>query len=120
MLGWQVLVFRGSERSADTPEGESIASWKTGTSGLQWLYDLVQRGEAVDLGGNGYPNRYSIVANVLLPIISSGLPLNDGPAVIGDDYFFPKGWSTKVKLDRQKIAVCPADAQLLIEQWDLS
>ena len=120
MLGWDVQVFRRHESRPDATGELPLASWQTGVSGLRWLDDLVQRGQAVDLGGNGYPNRYSIAANVLIPIISAGLPANDNPVVIGDDYFLPKGWSSKVKLNRQKIAECPAEAQLLVEAWDQS
>jgi hypothetical protein len=121
VLGWEVLVLR---RLASSPPDETdsllLASWTTGPFGLRWLNELVKGGHAIDLGGNGYPDRYSIRADVLLPIITAGSPPNASPPVVGDDYFLPKGWNRQVKLDRQRISECSGEEQLLIEAWDRS
>lgn len=112
MLGWEIFVFQVADNSS------SIANWKTGVFGLRWIDELVTVGNAIDLEGNGYPNRYSIAAGVLLPIIQAGLPSNDSPLIIGDDYILSKGWNGELFLE--KLANYPADEILIIEAWDQS
>jgi hypothetical protein len=121
MLGWDVSVRREVEESApNATDGLLLASWQTGPFGLQWLDELVKDGKAIDLGGNGYPDRYRVVANVLLPILTTGLQSSDSPPVVGDDYALPRGWSSRVKLNRQRISECADTEHLLVEAWDLS
>ena len=62
MLGWAVFVFREKEleeEKSSRAKARSLASWETGIFGLQWIDSLVKDSKAVDLGGNGYPNRYA-------------------------------------------------------------
>lgn len=113
MLGWEVFVTR-------QVDGTRVARWKTSVFGLRWLRDLVSQHQAVDLGGNGYPNRFSVAAGVLLPILGVGLPPNESPAVIGEDYVTPAGWSGDVMLNAEVAAMCHPHEQLLIEAWDQS
>jgi len=115
MLGWEAFVFRqpvGGERVL-------LASWRTSVFGLRWLDDLVAAGKAFDLGGNGYPNLYTVAAEVLLPILGKGLPENDSPLVIGEDYVLPAQWSGSITW-RGDTANCAHGDQLLIEAWDQS
>lgn len=114
MLGWEVLVYRPSAPDV------FIARWMTSVFGLEWLNQLVKDNKAIDLGGNGYPNKYAIAAGVLLPIIKAGLPSNNSPLVIGDDYVLPEGWSSEVSWNQQEILACHPGDQLLIEAWDQS
>jgi hypothetical protein len=114
MLGWEVLVYRPT-----APDG-FIARWMTSVFGLEWLDQLVKDNKAVNLGGNGYPNKYAIAAGVLLPIIKAGLPANHSPLVIGDDYTLPEGWSGQVTWNQQAASACQTTDQLLIEAWDQS
>lgn len=120
MLGWEVFVYR----QIRTPQGEPgkilLARWMTGLNGLDWLEDLVKTNRAVDLGGDGYPCRYSIAAGVLSPVLSRGLPAHDGPPVIGDDYALPAGWNGDLKADHAALASRPSEEQLLVEAWDQS
>ncbi|MGE0560049.1 MAG: hypothetical protein AB7O69_17440 [Burkholderiales bacterium] len=122
MLGWEIFVHRQLPgESLENPSNESrLATWRTSIGGLDWLDKLVKEGKAVDLGGNGYPCRFTAAAKEILPRISRGVPAHTGPAVIGDDYYLPAGWSEKVQLDRAKVLECPPDAQLVIEAWDQS
>ena len=113
MLGWDVIVTRQGSDAI-------VARWSTSVFGLKWLDSLVESHRAVDLGGNGYPNRYSIAAGVLLPIISGTLPANGSPLVIGEDYVTPAGWSGTVELNAQNASGCRSDEQLLLEAWDQS
>jgi len=94
--------------------------WTTSVFGLGWLDELVAKNQAIDLGGNGYPNRYSIAARVLLPIIKIGLPKNDSPLVIGDGYVLPEGWSGDVMWNEQQVLACRSSDELVVEAWDLS
>lgn len=114
MLGWDVRVYR------PTAPDVSIARWTTGVFGLKWLDQLVEDSKAVDLGGNGYPNKYVIAAGVLLPIIKAGLPANDSPLVIGDDYVLPAGWSGDIQWNQQEVLACDGNDQLIVEAWDQS
>lgn len=113
MLGWEIFVTRQSD---DT----TVARWRTGPGGLEWLNSLVAGHRAVNLGGDGYPNRYSIAARVLLPIVAGRLPRHSGPLAIGDDYVMPPGWSKTPAVNSDAVAACALDEQLLLEAWNLS
>ena len=115
MLGWQVIVKRGADNV-----GQSLASWTTGLGGLFWLDELVKQGLAQDLGGNGYPNKYSGQASIILPKLVPSLPNFEGKAVIGDGYVLDGGESWEVKINQPKIDACLPQELLLIEAWDLS
>ncbi len=115
MLGWEVFVLR----SPDAKRDELIAHWQTSAFGLRWLDQLVKDGKASNLGGNGYPNLYSVTAGVLFPIIKKGLPANSSPLVIGDDYVIPEGWNGNV-VWKQDPATCKENDLLILEIWDQS
>jgi len=116
MLGWKVYITQ--ESITDKPE--SLISWTTGIGGLDWLDQLVKGGFAQDLGGNGYPNRYSAKAAVLLPRLIQSLPNYDGEFVIGDDYVLSDGKHWGIKLNQSKIDACRPETALIIEAWDES
>ncbi len=120
MLGWGVSVFRKGDENSQSRKNLVLARWETGVWGLNWLDKLVKENKAIDLGGNGYPNRYSIKAGVLLPILKAGLPEYKSPPVIGDDYILPKGWNSDLLLNEKEFFACRPDEILIIEAWDLS
>jgi hypothetical protein len=122
MLGWQIDIHRQVPgESPENPTKESLlATWTTSLGGLDWLDVLVKEGKAVDLGGNGYPCRYTATAANVLPKISSGPPHHKGSLVIGDNYVLPGGWVGKARIDHSKISQCLPDEQLIIEAWDQS
>jgi hypothetical protein len=121
MLGWEVFVSRQeTESSLEKQDEVLLARWTTGIRGLDWIDDLIKADKATDLGGNGYPFRYSSTAGVLLPILTGGLPPNSSPAVIGDDYVLPPGWNGNIELDLAKWSDCPSEERLVIEAWDQS
>jgi hypothetical protein len=79
MLGWEVIVYKQADggNSPAKPEsepGNSIASWLTGMNGLNWLETLVKAGNAMDLGGNGYPLAFTATAEDLIPQLVQGPP----------------------------------------------
>jgi hypothetical protein len=64
MLGWHISVYRqadgGTEpATSETSPGTRLAVWQTSFDGLRWLDELAAEGKALDLGGNGYPTRYT-------------------------------------------------------------
>lgn len=115
MLGWEVFVFRTAEARRE----DLVVSWMTSVFGLDWLDELVRKGEVADLGGNGYPNRYTTTAGVLFPNLANGLPKNSSPLVIGDDYVLPNGWNGKVHWRMAPESCNPSDV-LFLEVWDQS
>ena len=115
MLGWQVFVINESD-----VDKKSMISWSTGFDGLAWLDELVKQGLAQDLGGSGYPNKYSGKASIILPKIVPSLPSYEGKLVIGDDYVLEVGKNWEIKINQSKIDACEPDQQLTIEVWDMS
>ena len=72
MFGWHISVYRQTNASLSPAAAESakdtrLAVWQTGLSGLNWLNELVQAGKAVNLGGNGYPSRYTATFENIIP-----------------------------------------------------
>ena len=118
MLGWEVFVYRQSKLKS---ENESlVATWQTSMSGLGWLDELVKEKRAAHLAGNGYPEWYFVKAGILLPIITVGLPANNSPEIIGDDYILPKNWSSDVVWNHDVVLACGENDLLIIEAWDQS
>jgi len=79
MLGWHISVFRQvdggtSPAREGAEEGARLAVWQADVGGLRWLDALVEAGQAVNLGGNGYPSYYTAQAEYLIPRIVDGPP----------------------------------------------
>jgi hypothetical protein len=80
MLGWDVIVYKqadggNSPANSESERGNSIAAWLTEMNGLNWLEALVKAGNAMDLGGNGYPLAFTATAEDLIPRFVQGPPL---------------------------------------------
>jgi hypothetical protein len=125
MLGWHISVYRQKNGGASpamlpTPEGTRLAVWQTGIGGLDWLNDLVKAGKAIDLGGNGYPRRYTATAEYLIPEIT------DSPPNARDNWLCEAGdlvtdkWAGKTVVDAAEVTLCRPDEWLLVEAWDES
>lgn len=113
MLGWQVYV----KQEPDT----LIASWRVGLSGLDWLNALVQKGSAQNLGGNGYPCKYTAKAEVILSKILLSPPINENAKLtLGDDYIIDTKDSWDIKINQEAARSCKPSETLTIEAWDLS
>jgi len=119
MLGWKFFITQQREVSADS-ETQLLATWMTGINGTDWLSDLVSRKLATDLGGNGYPDRYLVPAEILKGILIQGPPPNDSPFTIGDYYVLPSGWTGAAKIDTNALSRLDPDQLLLVEAWDQS
>jgi hypothetical protein len=116
MLGWEFFVTSQSHAG----EPPSLASWRAGLGGTEWLDDLVSKGLATDLGGDGYPNRYSVPAGVLVAVLTNGIPKHGGPLVLGDDYVLPSGWTADARIDIARMRSIDPCEVLVVEAWDQS
>lgn len=120
MLGFDVMVWREHEANQPQPWKWCVAQWETGVRGLDWLDELVPAGEVRDLGGNGYPLHYRIRASTLARVLKHGVPANDSPSVIGEDYVLPTGYNGPLTVDAAKLQACLEDEWLVVEAWDMS
>ena len=129
MLGYWIVVSTQTpeERDANIDRKKSVlAEWETGVGGIRWLEKLVEEGKATKLRGDGYPNRYTSTADIVLPLITGDAikPADDGIWVFGmdegEEYAQPPGWMGKVNLRPESIRTCPTDAALTIDAWDQS
>lgn len=125
MLGWLISVFRqtdsgSSPARADSGEGARLAVWQTGLGGLDWLDELVKRGHAIDLGGDGYPLRYTARAEHLIPRIAGGPPEARQTWMSGPEDIITDQWAGKTVIDRTAADACGPDEWLLVVAWDES
>ena len=126
MLGWWIVVSEGQPDGVMIDKANTLASWEAGLSGLRWLNDLVADGKARKLRSDGYPNRYTSTADIVLPLITGDAikPADDGIWVFGmdegEEYAQPPGWMGKVNLRPESIRTCPTNAALTIDAWDQS
>lgn len=123
MLGWDIYISRqrdgGSAPAAFEAEtGATLESWDGGMWGLRWADDLAKAGEAIDLGGNGYPMRYTAQAKVLrhsraipLRLVWNQAPVALAVALAGALAPVPR---------KPSLYDCPPDEWLVIEAWDQS
>lgn len=125
MLGWHISVYRqvenGSSPATDrSSHGVRLAVWQTGLYGLGWLDELVRDGKAVDLGGDGYPLRYTATAESIIPHIIDGPPEARQIWALDTESIVIGAWEGRTVVDRDAVLACPPDEWLLIEAWDES
>ena len=125
MLGWHISVYQqrdgGSSPAAfDSAQGKRLAVWQTGLGGLDWLNELVKAGKAIDLGGNGYPCRYTATAANLLPRFIQGPPAAREHWVCEPTDIITDKWEGKTVIDHFAAAQSQGDEWLIVEAWDES
>ena len=127
MLGWHVSVYRQpdgghSPATFESPHGARIAVWQTDVDGLDWLDELVKQSKAINIGGSGYPNRYTAQAEILVPHILRGAFPANRTWVIPEGSFFPdpSAYVGKTRVDQESAQECRPDEWLLVEAWDES
>jgi hypothetical protein len=111
VLGWTVSIYR----QVDTPrapatwesrQGEMLARWDGEIGALDWLRQLEASEEAICLGGDGYPVRYSVVAEAARTALVDGLPQ-------------VRRYCTPF-VDSDALDGCDPEEWLVVEAWDLS
>ena len=123
MLGWTIFISRLPDGGlvpahADSMPGETLATWHTGIGGTRWINSLVETSEAIDLGGNGYPLKYTAPAGLLLPHVVRGWPkIPDAPN--DDSFAMAYGHSTPI-INSEEMERCTEGEWLLVEAWDAS
>ena len=119
MLGYQIYVTRKNSLQLDDAT-KSLASWQTGPGGLHWLRKLVAQDKAINIGGNGYPDLYSITKRDFDQLFENQEPSQKNFVIIGDDYVIEnhKFWGVKIDLDLLNL-ISP-DEWLIVEVWDES
>lgn len=125
MLGWMISVHRqanggAAPATADAERAGRLAVWQTGLDGLRWLNDLAATGHAVNLGGNGYPMRYTAQASVLIPAILTTPPMAQITWTLETGSVAPAGWPGQTVIDRTVIDACRPHEWLLVVAWDES
>jgi hypothetical protein len=125
MLGWHISIYRQTNDGAtpakdDSGLGARLAVWQTGLGGLDWIEELVKAGKAIDLGGNGYPCRYTATAENIIPRIIVEPPGARRIWSSGVHDILTEKWEGKTVIDRAVAVACRPDEWLLIEAWDES
>ena len=125
MLGWHISVYRQPDggrlpATATSAHRARLAVWQTDVGGRRWLDALVTAGKAVDLGGNGYPCRYTLTAEYLVPRIVDTPPGARGSWGCDEGDVLTARWDGKTVIDRAAALSCRPDEWLLVEAWDES
>ena len=125
MLGWHISIYRQTDdgalpATAESLTGTRLAVWQTGLGGLDWVRELLKAGKAIDLGGQGYPCRYTATAENLIPRIVDEPPGARRIWTSGVNDILSEKWEGKTVIDRAAAAACRGDEWLLIEAWDES
>ena len=125
MLGWHISVYRqpdvgASPASFDSPESDRLAVWQTDRFGLDWIDELVKKECAIDLGGNGYPLRYTATARQIVPHLQGEPPHAHHVWILGVGDTVDEKWAGRTVIDGSVVAACRSDEWLLIEAWDES
>jgi hypothetical protein len=125
MLGWHISVYRqpnGGTTPADPDAllGSRLAVWQGGLGVLSWFGELVNDGDAIDLGGNGYPTRYTARAEHLIPRIVGGPPGAREHWLRESDDVVDERWLGRTVIDSAVVADCNPDEWLLVVAWDES
>ncbi len=125
MIGWHISIYRQAEGGSspaefETQEGARLAVWQTSWGGLEWIDELVKQGKAIDLGGMGYPMRYTAQARHLTGHVLVGPPDANETWVRGPQDIVTDKWAGKTVVDRAETDACPPDEWLIAEAWDES
>jgi hypothetical protein len=119
MSGWWTIISTETpERMADMTKVNKeafLATWEAGLFGADWIAQLCTQGKATQLTFNGFPNRYTALAGVIVPLLLAGI-------AEAQDGEFPQdrltGWPGSITVHRERIAACVPDQLLTIEVWD--
>lgn len=145
-LGFLFYVLRQENGGASPPDkpwersDKPLLLWECcefGKYDIHWMDDIVKAGQAIDLGGNGYPYFYSIQTKRLIPMLleermhvysyDSGECRREASDY--DQYLSEHkgttlqiipGWTEVATKDLSVLDGCREDEWLLLECWDKS
>lgn len=125
MLGWHTSVYRraddrSSPATTTSPRGPRLAVWQTRLGGLDWLKELVETGQAIDLGGDGYPRLFTATAGDMIPRIVDRPPDSLDTWISGVTDVVTEAWEGRTVIDRDVVMGCQRSEWLLVEAWDES
>lgn len=125
MLGWQISIYKqqndgDSPATAESSKGVRLPVWQAGLGGLDWIYEVINAGNAVGLGGDGYPCRFTMIFKHLIPVLLDGPPAAENAWATGPSETILDGWQGKTVIDHDVEATCRPDEWLLVEAWDVS
>jgi len=122
VLGWNISVYRleqGAVRATTASlTSARLAVWQTGLDGLDWIDELVKQNKAINLGGNGYPCRFTATAEHLLPHFVNGALEAHSRRSFEASGMLMEGWEDTTAIDQTAIAACRSDEWLLLVAWD--
>jgi hypothetical protein len=121
VLGWHIVVCRQANHrelpaEAQSGAGSRVAVWKC--ERLDWLDERVRAGGGISLGGNGYPNRYTVAAEQFIRRILEGPPGSRTPWLSNPPDISHERNAWKDGMDRIAAEDCRPGEWLLIEAWD--
>jgi hypothetical protein len=124
MLGWHISVYRQMDGGVspamfDSAKGTRLAVWQADWRGLDWLLELAKAGKAIDLGGSGYPCRFTATAESLIPHFIEQPPRANDRWLIGAGDVVTDKWEGRTVI-AAAAAQCRSDEWLLVEAWDES
>lgn len=125
MLGWNISVYRqanggSAPANEDSELGTRLAVWQTDVAGLEWLDEFAKSGQAIDLGGDGYPYYYTAQAEFLIPRIVGGPPEARHTWAVGQHDIVGSQREGKTMIGRAMADDCRSDEWLLVVVWDES
>jgi hypothetical protein len=125
MIGWHISIYRqrdggSSPAEFETLEGARLAVWQTSWGGLGWFDELVKQDKAIDLGGSGYPLRYTAQARYLTGRVLVGPPDANETWVRGPQDVVTDKWAGRTVVDGNVVGACAPDEWLIVEAWDES
>lgn len=115
MLGWEINVYRLlPDGESDRREvGRPVSTWHAEVEGLRWIDELVARGDATPLTGNGYPCKGTVRADALVDVVRGGLP-HVKCSSLGDS-----AESVSRRVESELSGLEPSE-WLLLDVWDQS
>ena len=125
MLGFLITVYRqpdgrDSPAVAGQPHGSTLAVWRTGLDGLEWLRSQADGDDVVAMGGIGYPTEFSATGRVVIREIESRTSDEGRAWAVGEHDIVTADWLGKDTFYGDEIALCEPSEWLHIVAWDES
>ena len=114
MIGWFFIVRRLEEEG----RGTEIARWQASPGGIEWVWELVRRGEASG-GGDGYPSTFRVRARDVLPLLDNP-PYANNPWRSDPGDILSDAWIGHTHVHGEVTRLCGSDEWIEVEVWDES